>query len=431
MDKLVLALEPECAALYCQQMLSDRKMVANYCGFQGDVKSNRYMVLDIGGGTVDIAVHDLKADIPSTCTDDSAQDLEVDNTINSVLPPTGNDCGGTTVNREFSHLLQRMVGDNGYEKFYNSPGNEASNKAVITNLINQDFEEPKINFGEETADDDELAFIRLDPVLAKFYETQLTSATASRYGVQYVDDTIMIPYSKMKEIFQPAVSGILSCMNSALSDSPVSIDTIYLVGGFGGCPYIYRKVKAAVEQKNIRVVVPRHHRTAVVEGAVIFRQKPSDIKSRVSDAYYGISSTSTYNPTKHEVSRRYYFEEDDCCKVDNCFEIFINKHQPVKFDGTFKNTVYPLRATQKKVSVPIYRTVMDGVKYTRGVNGEAIPGIEEIGKLTVNAPICGLPKSKRNIEVEFLIGGTELQVKAVYGPTKEVVSAELNFLSIY
>ena len=77
-----------------------------------------------------------------------------------------------------------------------------------------------------TTDDDELTFIRLDPTLAKFYERELTSTTASRYGVQYVDDIIMIPYSKMKEIFQPAVSGILSCMNSALSASPVSIDTI-------------------------------------------------------------------------------------------------------------------------------------------------------------------------------------------------------------
>ena len=430
MDKLVLALEPECAALYCQQMTSD--MVAKCCGFQGDVKSNCYMVLDIGGGTVDIAVHDLKADIPRTCTDDSAiQDLEVNNTINSVLPPTGNDWGGTTVNREFSRLLQRMVGDDGYEKFYNSPGNEASNKAVITNLVNQDFEEPKINFGEETvADDDELAFIRLDPALAKFYEGQLTPGTAIVNGVQYEDDTIMIPYSKMKELFQPAVNGILSCMNSALSDSPVSIDTIYLVGGFGGCPYIYRKVKAAVERKNICVVVPLHHRTAVVEGAVIFRQKNSDIKSRVSDAYYGISTTSTYDPTKHEVSRRYYFQEEDCYKVSNCFKIFINKHQPVKCDDRFKNTVYPLQATQKKVSVPIYRTVMDGMKYTRGVNGEPIPGVDRIGELTVDAPICGLRKSKRNVDVEFLIGGTELQVKAVYGPTKEVVNAYLNFLSI-
>ena len=429
MDKLVLALEPECAALYCQQMASD--MVAKYCGFQGDVKSNCYMVLDIGGGTVDIAVHDLKADITSTCTDDSAiQDLEVNNTINSVLPPKGNDWGGTTVNREFSRLLQRMVGDNGYEKFYNSPGNEASNKAVITNLINQDFEEPKINFGEETADDDELAFIRLDPTLAKFYETQLTSATASRYGVQYGDDTIMIPYSKMKAIFQPAVSGILSCMNSALSASPVSIDTIYLVGGFGGCPYIYRKVKAAVERKNIRVLVPLNHRTAVVEGAVIFRQKNSAIKSRVSDAYYGIATRNDYDPNKHEYARRIYNQDDDCYQVDYIFDIFINKDQTVRFDDTIEKTFHPAISTDTSVSIQIYRTIKDGVKYLKDVNGKAIPGIEEIGKFTVDAPICGLLKSRRNIEVEFLIGGTELQVKAVYGPTGKEVSATLDFLSI-
>ena len=260
MDKLVLALEPECAALYCQQMTSE--MVAKYCAFKGDVKSNRYMVLDIGGGTVDIAVHMV----------------ERNSSTKSVLPPTGNDWGGgTTVNKEFSHLLQRMVGDDGYEKFYNSPGNEAFNKAVITNLVNQDFEESKIHFGEETTDDDEMAFIRLDRTLAKFYDRQLmTSASASRYGVEYEEDTIIIPYFKMKELFQPAVSGILSCMNSALSASPVSIDTIYLVGGFGGCPYIYRKVKAAVERENIQVIVPIHHRTAVVEGAVIFRQKNSE-----------------------------------------------------------------------------------------------------------------------------------------------------------
>ena len=102
----------------------------------------------------------------------------------------------------------------------------------------------------------------------------------------------------------------------------------------------------------------------------------------------------------------------------------------MKCDDTFKKTIYPLRSAQKKVSVPIYRTVMDGMKYTRSVNDEPIPGVDRIGELTVDAPICGLQKSKRNVDVEFLIGGTELQVKAVYGPTKEVVNAYLDFLSI-
>ena len=137
-----------------------------------------------------------------------------------------------------------MVGDDEFSSFCNSPGNEASNKAVITDLVNLIFEGSKENFCEETEDDEGfMAFIRLDSSLLEFYERELTSATASKYGVQYGDDTIMILYSKMKELFQPAVSGILSCMNSALLASPVSIDTIYLVGGFGSCPIFTGKIK--------------------------------------------------------------------------------------------------------------------------------------------------------------------------------------------
>ena len=52
-----------------------------------------------------------------------------------------------------------MVGDNGYEKFYNSPGNEASNKAVITDLVNLNFEGRKENFCED--DEKFMAFISL------------------------------------------------------------------------------------------------------------------------------------------------------------------------------------------------------------------------------------------------------------------------------
>ena len=423
MDKLVLALEPECAALYCQQLTND--MIATHCAFQGDdVMSNCYMVLDIGGGTVDIAIH-------TTMKKDST-------TIESVLPPTGNDCGGMKVNREFSLLLQKIVGDNEFERFLgNSPGNEARNeahyKAIITNnLTFQNFDDfVKVPFGSTKTEE---SYIRLDPKLATFYEKQLTSVKASRYGVQYEDDTIIIPYSKMEELFQPAVSGILSCMNSALSASPVSIDTIYLVGGFGGCPYIYRKVKEEVQKqgRNVHIIVPMHHKLAVVEGAVIFRQNMSAIKSRVSDAYYGIAVKKDYDANKHEYARRVYYQDDDCYLVDNVFDIFINKDQTVRFDEKFEKTFYPSISTNTSVSILIYRTTKDDVKYLKDVNGEAIPGIKEIGKFTVDAPISGLPKSKRNIEVEFLIGGTELQVKAVYGPTgKDADGAVLDFLSIY
>ena len=412
MDKLVLALEPECAALYCQQLTSD--MVAGHCDRRDDVASNCYMVLDIGGGTVDIAIHDL----------------ETDTSINSVLPPTGNDWGGTTVNREFSVVFQKIVDDDGFDKFYSSPNNEAAHKAIITNLVYQDFEQPKKNFGEATAEEDECVFIRLDPRLVKFYENEI-EAGAKQFGIDFDDDTLCIHYSKMEELFQPAVNGILSCMTLALADSPVSIDTIYLVGGFGGCPYIYRKIKDAVQRKYlspISVVVPAHHKVAVAEGAVIFRQKMSVMKHRISDAHYGIRVIERYDPEKHEVARCVHNRDDERYEVHNVFSTFISKNQPVKFDDKFEKTLYPATHKQTDIVLAIYRTVIDGVTYVKDVDGEPISEIDQLGELVLPAPMCGLPLAKRNVEVEFWIGGTEFRVKAVYGPTGKEVNARLDFL---
>ena len=393
-------------------------MVAEYSDHPISITSNCYMVLDIGGGTVDIAIHNLQSG----------------NHINSILPPKGNEWGGTTVNKQFAVLLQNIANDNDFEKFCKVTGKEAKHKAVVTNLVNGDFETQKKAFGKKAANLD--VNIRLEHALVTFYQSQSLEDRAMMHEVEIDDDAITVSTSKMEQLFKPAVEGILRCMSSAFTEAcskSVSVDTIYLVGGFGGCPYIHKKIKEEVQKqgRNVQIIVPFHHKVAVVEGAVIFRQNISAIKSRVSDAYYGILVRSDYDANKHEYARRVYYQDDDCYLVNNVFDIFINKDQTVRFDEKFEKTVYPAISTDTSVSIRIYRTTKDGVKYLKDVNGEAIPGIEEIGKIIVDAPISGLPLSKRNIEVEFLIGGTELRVKAVYGPTKEEVNTVLDFLSIY
>ena len=417
MQKLVLAVEPECAALYCRQMTGN--LIAGHCDHPSIIGSKCDMVLDIGEDTVDIAIHTV----------------EGDSTIKSVLPPTGNDCGGTKVNNEFSALLQEMLGDSNFKAFCSSPKDEvASHKAIITNLIYQEFENVKVRFGKKIlASKTDEFYIRLDSSLVKFYEKQLTKDAACDFGIEYDesdDDIIGISYSKMEELFQPAIDGILSCMNSALEASPVSVDTIYLVGRFGSCPYIYKKIKDEIEKKrkNVSIIVPIHYRTAVAEGAVIFRRKHTSIISRVSDAYYGIETGYEFNPSEHDESRRCYIKEDNRYIVEHWFNIFVKKNQPVKVGDKFENTLHPLESDQAIGTIPIYRTTNDGVKYVKDVDGKLTPGVEQLGELFIDAPICNLPVSERNIDVEFIIGGTEIQVKAVYGPTGKEVNAKLDLL---
>jgi hypothetical protein len=233
----------------------------------------------------------------------------------------------------------------------------------------------------------------------------------------------------MEEFFQPAISGILSCMTSAMASSPVPIDMIYLVGGFGGCRYVYSKVKEALGQQDIKVIVPSKYRLAVARGAVIFRQRISSISSRVSDAYYGIATQVKYDPEEHERERKKYNLEEECFDVRNYFSILLKKGQSVKFNEKFQGIYLPLTPKQTSIEFRIYRTTKDGVKFVKDIRGNPIPGIDEIGKISVPAPINGLKIEERETKVEIMLGGTELHVRAVYIPTREDVNATIDFFN--
>ena len=56
-DKLNLILEPEAAAYYCQNMSARQR--ALFCNVKGSFKSQSYVVIDIGGGTVDIVAYQI------------------------------------------------------------------------------------------------------------------------------------------------------------------------------------------------------------------------------------------------------------------------------------------------------------------------------------------------------------------------------------
>ncbi|XP_060556289.1 heat shock 70 kDa protein 12A-like [Ruditapes philippinarum] len=64
-------------------------------------KGTKYIVLDAGGGTMDVTVHEAGRD----------------NTLREVKAASGGDWGGIIVDKEFENLLTRMVGQYVFEQF--------------------------------------------------------------------------------------------------------------------------------------------------------------------------------------------------------------------------------------------------------------------------------------------------------------------------
>uniref|UniRef100_A0A1X7SHR5 Uncharacterized protein n=1 Tax=Amphimedon queenslandica TaxID=400682 RepID=A0A1X7SHR5_AMPQE len=162
---LSLALEPEVAAIAAQH--------------QSEVSGTppeRYMVVDIGGGTVDITVHDKST-----------------GRISVLLPPMGNTWGGTTINEALSMLLEEAVDDGGFQSFIESDPIRAI--ATLNKLFFEEFEERKKRFGNEIE------------------------------GYNLLEE----------KIFKSTVDKIIECVRAAFDELTDHIDTVYLVGGFGGC----------------------------------------------------------------------------------------------------------------------------------------------------------------------------------------------------
>ena len=101
-DKLSIALEPESAAIFCQNM--SRMQTAAYCTATPPFTAGSYLVVDIGGGTVDISA--LRVSSRS------------DGNIEAIHSPTGSDFGGSRVNKEFETFLENTVNDPGFSKYH-------------------------------------------------------------------------------------------------------------------------------------------------------------------------------------------------------------------------------------------------------------------------------------------------------------------------
>ena len=69
------------------------------------------------------------------------------------------------------------------------------------------------------------------------------------------------------------------------------VRTIYLVGGFGGCQYMYY----CVEEEMKQLYGDNGFRIAVAEGAFEYHKNPQLIRSRVAKATYGTEVMSSFD----------------------------------------------------------------------------------------------------------------------------------------
>lgn len=170
-----------------------------------------------------------------------------------------------------------------------------------------------------------------------------------------------------------------------------------------------------------RILVPNDASIAVMQGAVMFGQKPNIVDSRIMSTTYGFDTNHRFDYEVHPIEKRHVVEGVAWCK--DCFVVLVKENEIVQVGEKRSFPNYrPLEKSQTTVGFQFYNSANPEAKYTT----DAAVG-PSIGKVVVQSPDVS-KGTDRNIDVCMTFGGTEIKVTAIDRTSGSTATAHLDFL---
>ena len=401
-ENLSLALEPEAASFYCLAM-KERDIIEFSNRQAGIPKTDKYVVVDIGGGTADFSAHGLT----------SEGNIEV------LTSPEGNLSGGNAVNQVFENFLTTLVDNPGFSNYLST--DDVEHKIDVRKIVYEEFEEEKKQFGQtDTSKCSTIFKVQLSDSFYTFYKekleegvSQLNLGKHDRRVTLGRRKTLCIHYSKMVEFFDGPISKILATLKDILKRLNNDVCTIFLVGGFGGCRYMYHcvqeELKSIYGDDKFRIIVPNSPHLAVVQGAFQYSKNPKFIRSRIAEATYGTEAMVPFNKEIHD--ERYYRRIRSGEKLcTHLFSPLIIEGERIGYNEVKINTYQPADPLQTYVVFNLLTSDDKNLFYTRSPNGVLKEGVKVLATITLPSP--DIDKSNREILLTYDFSHTEIQVHA-------------------
>ncbi|XP_052819573.1 heat shock 70 kDa protein 12B-like [Mya arenaria] len=373
-NRLKLGLEPECASIWCETLGMDVKCAVAIHG-------SHYMVVDLGGGTADISVHERNPD----------------GTLKEILKSSGGPWGGIFVDENYMKMLGRLYGE---EALIQLRKTEMSDYFDII----REFEHKKRSFDAVKT---KQVVIRLSVSLRDIADKNSITSLEERIAALGIrengitpkgPDKLKIDGTVVQSWFKTPIDMLIRHVKSALAEPNMKrVQTVVLVGGFGESSYVQERIKN--ELPGVRLIVPAEAGLAVLKGAVRFGHNPAIFSSRIMKYTYGISMCTLFDVENHQDKEKVMIDGE--WMVNDFFLVFVRVKEEVEVDHQVTLKSLPM---SKITLTNVYRTTQAYPDFTTD------PGCELIGTITLEHS-SDVPFEEQEIEHTFLFGDTELLVK--------------------
>jgi len=397
---LLLAHEPECAALYCMHLPAEQKLEMNNFGGTGD----KFLTVDLGGGTLDML----------------AVEVLEDGQLKEICAGQGSRVGGQDVNNAFFQACKDVVEGTAWHEL-------GSRNAEELLVMENDFENRKVQIGSGDERDEQIN-VPIPPSMRDMMKDGTVKIKPGCEKSKYFKiekGKLMFNSSLIRDVlFEETVGLILAQMKQILDQKEVKhITTIVLVGGFAESQIVVDKIRALLSENypKVKAVVPTSPFKAVLKGAVLYGHDPLIFRSRISRATLGVGTNTLFDPEKHDESKKWYNDEDKKEYCKDKFSIHVRKDQSVKLQEKQPSWIYnPMYEEQTSLGLHIFSSPEQEPKYTTD------DGCMQIGTITVDMSDTSGGTS-RKVKVEMVYGGTQLNVIATDETTGTEYPAEIKF----
>uniref|UniRef100_A0A8C5J2K8 Heat shock protein family A (Hsp70) member 12A n=1 Tax=Junco hyemalis TaxID=40217 RepID=A0A8C5J2K8_JUNHY len=443
-EQLIIALEPEAASIYCRKLrlhqmidLSSRAPVNGYSpsdtigtGFTqgkehvrrnrqsrtfmvenviGEIWSeleegDRYIVVDSGGGTVDMTVHQIR--LP-------------EGHLKELYKATGGPYGSLGVDYEFEKLLCKIFGEDFIEQF------KIKRPAAWVDLMIA-FESRKRAAAPDRTNplNITLPFSFID--YYKKFRGHSVEHALRKSNVDFVkwssQGMLRMSPDAMNALFKPTIDQIVQHLSEVFDKPEVTnVKFLFLVGGFAESPLLQQAVQSAFGSR-CRVIIPQDVGLTILKGAVLFGLDPAVIKVRRSPLTYGVGVLNRFVEGKHPPEKLLVKDGTRWCT--DVFDKFISADQSVALGETVTRSYTPAKPSQLVIVINIYSSEQDNVSFITE------PGVKKCGtlRLDLTGTDASVP-NRREIKTLMQFGDTEIKAMAVDVATSKSVKVGIDFLN--
>ncbi|XP_041117234.1 heat shock 70 kDa protein 12A-like isoform X3 [Polyodon spathula] len=415
-EQLIIALEPEAASIYCRklrlhQMIDlSSKTVFNGCSptetiGTGMTQGDRYVVVDCGGGTVDLTVHQIR--LP-------------EGHLKELYKSSGGPYGSIGVDYEFEKLLCKIFGVDFIDQF------KIKRPAAWVDLMIAFESRKRAAAPERTSPlNINLPFSFID--YYKKFRGHSVEHALRKSNVDFVkwssQGMLRMNPDAMNALFKSTIDHIIQHISDLFEKPEVSdIKFLFLVGGFAESPLLQHAIQTMLGGR-CRIIVPHDMGLTILKGAVLFGLDPSVIKVRRSPLTYGVGVLNRYMEGKHPPEKMLLKDGTRWCT--DVFDKFISADQSVALGETVKRSYTPAKPSQLVIVINIYCSEVDDVSFITD------PGVKKCGTLRLD--LTGTEPSsapvRREIQTRLQFGDTEIKAMALDIATSRCVKASIDFLN--